>query len=158
MSTIHEWAKRWNVPLEAIHELRDTLAPPSASDDILIPSSEAAVKANACLEASRLGCRLWRNQVGGMYDEAGRFVRFGLANESEQMNAKIKSADLIGIRPVLIGPSDVGRTIGQFMSVECKPRDWNYKGDEHEIAQMAWATLITTLGGDARFCNGRNPL
>lgn len=157
VSDIREWAARWNIPTIALHDLRDTLAPVQT----LVPmpgKSEAAVQARVRLEASQKGCRLFRNQVGAMYDATGQFIRFGLANDTHGMNQKIKSGDLIGIRPVLITQAHVGTTIGQFLSRECKNGDWSYKGDDHEIAQMAWAQLIVALGGDAGFANGEGTL
>ena len=117
-------------------------------------SSEASVAARVRLEASRLGIRLWRNNVGAGKLTNGTFIRFGLANESTQMNTHIKSADLIGIRPILIGPEHVGLTIGQFVSRECKHPGWRYAGDAHEIAQKRWADLINILGGNASFVTG----
>jgi len=156
MSSLHEWAADWGISHAALIDLRQRLS----GDDL--PSkpgvSEAAVQSQVRLEASRKGCRLFRNQVGAMYDATGGFVRFGLANDTHQMNLRIKSADLIGIRPVIITPAHVGTVIGQFLSRECKEGGWRYRGDKHEEAQMAWAQLITTLGGDAKFCNGEGSI
>lgn len=157
MSIIHDWAQRWGVPPLALHDLRDMLAP----EHCIVPmpgKSEAAVQAAVRLEASRKGIRLFRNQVGAMYDATGGFIRFGLANDTHGMNQKIKSGDLIGIRPVAITHAHLGTTIGQFVSRECKHGDWTYKGDDHEIAQMAWAQLILALGGDAGFASGEGTL
>ena len=38
------------------------------------------------LEASRLGIRLWRNNVGALFDSNGRCLRYGLANDSASLN------------------------------------------------------------------------
>ena len=101
------------------------------------------------------GMRLWRNNVGAFHDEAkGIHVRFGLANDSKQVNSVIKSGDLIGIRPRVITLGDVGATLGQFVSLECKNAHWKYRGTEHERAQEAWAALVMSLGGIARFVSG----
>lgn len=82
---------------------------------------------------------LFRNIVGvSCLDANGRPVRYGLANESPDQNKVIKSADLIGIRPVLIEPRHVGHTIGQFVSREVKKGGWVYTGKGREAAQMAW--------------------
>ena len=116
--------------------------------------SEAEVLAIVRLEASRLGLRLWRNNVGATYTEKGAFIRYGLANDSKNINEIIKSADLIGIRPILIKPEHVGLVIGQFVSREIKPTGWKYRGSEREVAQMEWANLIITLGGDAAIVTG----
>lgn len=116
--------------------------------------SEATAQNLVRLAASRAGCRLWRNNVGAGYLTDGTFVRFGLANESAAVNKHIKSADLVGIRPVLITPDHVGQTIGQFLSREVKRPGWRYAGTAHERAQLAWAELVRSLGGDAAFTTG----
>lgn len=101
------------------------------------------------LEASEKGIRLFRNNVGATYTQDGSFLRYGLANESTQLNSVLKSADLIGIHPVVIEPWMVGGTIGQFVSRECKMSHWKYTGTDREKAQVAWRDLIRSLGGDA---------
>lgn len=116
---------------------------------------ECDIQARLRLEASKLGWRLFRNNVGVMIDSRGVPVRYGLANDSKQVNAHIKSADLIGIRPVLITQEMVGTTIGQFVSVECKASGWKFNpNDSHEQAQQRWADIVTSLGGIARFSTG----
>jgi hypothetical protein len=121
--------------------------------------SEAAVQTNLRLEASRKGIRLWRNNVGVAHDpEAGTYVRYGLGNESTQMNRIIKSGDLIGIRPIKITPEYLGITIGQFVSREAKHGAWRYAGTEREVAQLNWIKLVTSLGGDACFAVGEGTL
>lgn len=106
------------------------------------------------LEASARGARLWRNNVGATYTSDGRFLRFGLANESEQMNKIIKSSDLIGIKPIIITQEMVGKKIGQFICREVKKEDWKFNGkNERDIAQWNWIELIKNLGGDAEFTN-----
>lgn len=157
MTLLHDWAAKWGVPVAALNELREHLG---AGNDapILSGKSEAAVSSILRLEAPRVGARLWRNNVGGMYDESGRFIRYGLANESEGMNRVIKSGDFIGVKPVLIKHMHVGTTIGQFVSREVKAGDWRYTGTEREVAQLNWATLITSLGGDACFATGAGTL
>lgn len=151
---LSQWAKIWGVSDEALADLRAGLG----IDDNVNPlptttysASEAAVSNIIRLEASNKGCRLWRNNVGATYTTNGDFIRYGLANSSAGENKQIKSADLIGIRPVLITPDMVGRTIGQFLSREVKAGDWVFKGTDRELAQMRWAALITSLGGDAKF-------
>ena len=109
-------------------------------------SSESGILSDIRLEASELGARLWRNNVGATYTPEGHFIRYGLANDSAQLNKAIKSADLIGIRPVLINPAHVGTIIGQFISREVKPATWRFTGTDRERAQMAWAELILSLG------------
>lgn len=120
--------------------------------------SEAAISNLVRLEATRKGARLWRNNVGAAYMRDGSFLRYGLANDSSSLNSQLKSADLIGIRPVLITPQHVGQVIGQFISREIKASGWRYAATPRERAQLAWAELILSLGGDAAFSIGEGTL
>lgn len=155
---LYQWAKRHNIPFAAIKELESLIGIIDRPGEPMTGLSEAAVQQNLRLEGARKGVRLFRNNVGGTYDDDGNFIRYGLANESEQVNKVIKSADLIGIRPVLITAEMVGYHIGQFVSREAKPGNWRYTGTEREAAQLAWAQLIISLGGDAAFANGEGTL
>jgi hypothetical protein len=153
-----DWAKRWNLPPQAMAELRkifgiDYAALPPAEE-----LSEAGVQSRVRLEATTKGLRLWRNNVGATYQRDGSFLRYGLANESGVINSRVKSADLIGIRPVIIQPCHIGATIGQFVSREIKGSQWRYTGTDRERAQLAWAELILSLGGDACFANSEGTL
>lgn len=157
---LNEWAIQWGIPADAVHDLRRRMGTVDAD---IAPAtawagSEAAVSAQVRLEASSKGMRLWRNNVGAGTLADGSFLRWGLANDSTRVNAEIKSADLIGCRPVEITPMHVGRTIGQFVSRECKPTGWRYTATAREQAQLRWAELIASLGGDAAFCTGRGTL
>lgn len=106
------------------------------------------------LAARRAGVVLWRNNVGAGKLDNGSFIRWGLANESKQMNERIKSGDLIGIEPLLITPAHAGLTIGRFVSAEVKAPGWRYRGTPREVAQRAWADLVLSLGGKAIFTTG----
>lgn len=158
MSILHEWAAAWGIPAAAVADLQMRIVSPQVS----APSkgvSEAAVQAAVRLEAGQKRVLLWRNNVGALLDKRGIPVRYGLANDSAQMNAHIKSADLIGIRPVLITQAHVGTTIGQFVSREVKEVGWRFNpGDQHERAQLTWAELVTAAGGDACFAAGTGTL
>ena len=155
---ISDWAQRWNIPPEAITDLQNTLTRQIEDPKAQPGESEAAVQTRVRLEASSKRMRLWRNNVGAGIMQDGSFVRFGLANDSKQMNEHIKSHDLIGIRPVLIEPHHVGKIIGQFMSREIKPYGWVYTGTKREEAQLRWAILIASLGGDACFATGEGTI
>lgn len=154
-----QWAIKHSVSSVALAELRNMFlsvdVDPSAS---VTGQSEAAVVNNVRLEASRVGARLFRNNVGACMDERGRLIRYGLCNDSKQMNEQIKSSDLIGIKPVLITHDHVGSVIGQFVARECKSGDWSYKGDKHELAQLRFMELVVGLGGDACFVNSEGSL
>lgn len=155
---LQQWAARWSVPAECLADLLQCMGagvtppePPAPAPPI---ASEAWAQSVIRLEAPRYGIWLGRNNVGALLDKRGVPVRYGLANESAQQNAVLKSGDLIGIRPVVITYQMVGYTIGQFVSRECKRPGWSYRGNAHETAQMNWAMLVNKYGGDAKFATG----
>lgn len=156
MFELEAWAQRWGVSPAALAELRGVLVAPIPAPEPPDPrtSAEAYVQSMVRLEAARSGVMLWRNNVGALQDKVGRWVRYGLANDSEPLNRRLKSADLIGWRRVTITPEMVGRVLAQFVSRECKPGGWRYTGHDREEAQANWAALVNTDGGDAGFANG----
>jgi len=147
MDTLEEWASKWNIPKPALEELTNLARFTAPTDD---NKSEAAVQSLVRLEAARYHAYLWRNNVGAATTDTGSFLRFGLANDSAQVNAVLKSGDLIGIRKMTIMPWHVGSIIGQFVSRECK----RSRNGRIEPAQVRWATLINANGGDAKIVNG----
>jgi len=156
---LNQWAIRHGVSHVALADLRAMMG---ISTDLPAAEhkegSEAHVQQAIRLEASRLGLRVWRNNVGACKDATGRMIRYGLCNDSAQLNKHVKSGDLIGIRPVVIQSSHVGQIIGQFVSREVKASNWRYTGSEREVAQLAWINLIVSLGGDACFANAEGTL
>ena len=156
MNNLLEWQRKHSITGEALADLVTMVgldAPRSTKD-----TPEARVQDEARLLASKMGWRLFRNNCGALKDENGRVVRYGLCNDSSTMNKRIKSSDLIGIRPVVITPDMIGSTIGQFVAREVKKAGWKYRGTEHEKAQLAFGTLIIGLGGDFKFWNGSGDL
>lgn len=154
--TLLEWQRKHGITAEALADLVTMVG-------LDVPRStkgtpEARVQDEARLLASKMGWRLFRNNVGVLKDERGVPVRYGICNDSPAMNKRIKSSDLIGIRPVVITPDMVGSTIGQFVAREVKKAGWKYRGTEHEEAQLAFGTLIIGLGGDFRFWSGEGEL
>lgn len=154
--TLDEWAAKWAVPPEAIRELCLTAVHASDVDDSVshTSDSEARVQSEIRLEAAGLGVYLFRNNNGAGKLASGNFVRFGLGNDSAKVNEKLKSGDLIGVRRLLITPAHVGTYIGQFVSRECKRRDWRFSGTIEEQAQARWAALVIAQGGDAKIVQG----
>lgn len=105
-----------------------------------------------------LGARLWRNNSGQLFDQHGRPVRYGLANDTKQLNEQIKSGDLIGWYPRLITPDMVGGVFAQFVSIEAKPDGWKMPGAtaqgeaaKRARAQARWAKMVREEGGLAGF-------
>lgn len=138
-------------------------------------ASEAAVQASARVRGSELGLRLWRNNVGvAEAPEGGRPVRYGLANDSHQMQKRLKSSDLVGWgrRDVIVnavggrmGAASVATaSLAVFVSFECKRSDWfggypcalnRSKFNDREEAQAKWIDMVRADGGIAGFirCN-----
>lgn len=150
---LHQWALKHNVTLDALKELTDIVLPPLEPPPSNV-TTEAGVQNLVRLEASQIGATLWRNNVGALQDERGVPLRYGLANDSAQMNKVFKSSDLIGIKPVKITINMVGLTIGQFVAREVKAPSWSYRANNHEKAQRAFIDFVNGKGGDACFVNG----
>lgn len=97
--------------------------------------SEASVVAEVRLAWSNTGNRIFRNNVGQLYDRDGRIVRYGLC---------VGSSDLIGWRKVTITPDMVGQTIAQFAALECKR-----KGGQPTGQQVRFLKVVEEAGGIA---------
>ncbi len=152
MILFEEWARAWGIPPKALEDLRGRLTPTSPTVGGV---GEAHVQNQVRLEASKKGATLMRNNVGVLMDARGVPVRFGLANDSKQMNTKMKSSDLIGFTPVHITPDMVGSTLAQFTAREVKASGWRFNPkDKREQAQLRFIELIVANGGDAKFSTG----
>lgn len=120
---------------------------------------ENPVQDRARLRLGEYGMPAWRNNVGACYDETGRLIRYGLANDTAEMNKVMKSGDLITCQPILITPEMVGRTLGRFVSLECKRSDWHLTpGDVRGQAQANWQRVVRQYGGVAGFVTGLDDL
>lgn len=118
---------------------------------------EQASQIDVELTASKLGCRLLRNNSGAFTDEDGRVIRFGLGNISKKVNDQLKSSDLIGITEVVITPEMVGKKVGVFTAIEVKPESFTIKEDYREKSRewaqnnfIKWAIGMGAFGGFAR--------
>ncbi len=111
------------------------------------------------LAASSLGIKLMRNNSGAFQDSTGRWVRYGLGNESKRVNDSIKFGDYIGYTPVVITPEMVGKTVAVFTNMEIKPelqvgdalRKAERDPDSREAAQFRAINLVRDAGGIAWF-------
>lgn len=151
MSPLTDWARQWGVSTAALADLQQRLGGMSPAGPQVPDMSEAGVQSRVRLAAARLGWHLWRNNVGAGHIDGGQFVRWGLANDSQGLNAVCKSADLVGVRPLQVTPAHVGTVIGQFVSLECKHSTWRWANTDRERAQRNWANVINAAGGYARF-------
>lgn len=94
------------------------------------------------IEVSKLGGRVFRNQVGKALTLDGkRVVTTGLFTGS---------SDLIGWFPVVVTPDMVGKTVAVFLSIEVKAGD-----AVPTVEQDAWLDAVSADGGLALV--GRSP-
>ena len=158
MSTLTEWAKRHPeaaADLDAMFQALPWPQPAEAGG-----KSEAWAQQQTRLAVADQGGMTWRNNNGAVPAKCPNCgvprapTRYGLANDSPQLNARIKSSDLIGIIPRRITQGMVGDTIGQFLSIECKRQGWAKPTDERERAQLEWLRLVRRMGGYAEFSTG----
>lgn len=118
---------------------------------------ESPVQQRIRLDAAYMNINLMRNNVGVLMDSNGRPVRYGLMNDSAELNRAVKSSDLIGPTPVFITPQMVGYTLAVFTAVECKESGWtfpnqtNRKEYERCMAQAAFHDIVRKAGGFAGF-------
>jgi len=148
--TLNQWALRHQISANALAELCDLFnldPPPPQADALIMLGSEAAVQAWVRVECSRRGWRVFRNNLGAGKLEDGSFIRWGLCNESAQVNKQIKSSDLIG-----------WDNEGRFVALECKAPGWRYTGTDREKAQRKWLELVVAAGGIGKFINGPEQL
>lgn len=163
--TYNEWVNR--NPQAAAELAQVTAQHPAMSQDSP-GNDEAFAQQHARFVIAKAGGLSWRNNVGATpakietncpkcrfhFEIQQRMVRYGLANDSHQLNSVIKSSDLIGVMPRLITPELVGTTIGQFIAVECKRPGWNYTGNGREVQQQAFLSVVMGKGGLAQFSTG----
>ena len=142
MKDLNQWADRWDIPAIALLELKQSIG---IMDQVPAPNitTEAEAQNIVRLKATEAGARLWRNNVGVLRDDRGVPVRFGICNDTSQLNKVLKSSDLIGIS-----------SSGQFIAREVKRPGWKYTGTPREKAQLNFINLIMSLGGDAKFTTG----
>jgi hypothetical protein len=114
--------------------------------------NEAALQNHIRHAIATSGGHVWRNNVGACEDKDGRMIRYGLCNDSKQLNDRIKSSDLIGITSVVIQPHHVGKRLGVFTAVECKAEGWRLTpGDKRGQAQLRYINIVREAGGFAGF-------
>lgn len=113
--------------------------------------SENDTSQEMLMNVRQFGVVLMRNNNGACMDQTGRLVRYGLGNTSP--NQEFTSSDYVGIRPTLITQEMVGQTLGVFVAVEMKKRDWNplKKLDAHEEKQNKFLQWVRANGGIAEF-------
>lgn len=115
-------------------------------------SSETVNQQQARLAIARIGGLPFRNNSGACTDETGRLIRYGLGNDSAQLNKQIKSSDLICVVPTRIEPYMVGYHLGVFTALEVKPSGWKLRpSDERGHAQAKFHQIVRDACGFAGF-------
>lgn len=156
LSTFEDWAAKH--PAAAMDLLGMFESYKTESTDLSRP--ESAVQGAVRVDLAKQGVKAFRNNVGATPSrckscgERRAPVRYGLANDSTRLNKVLKSSDVIGLIPRIITPDMVGKRIAQFGSWEVKPDGWTYSGKGREPAQLAWLTLVRSVGGHADFTTG----
>lgn len=116
--------------------------------------SEKRIEQEITLECSQVGSTVFKNQVGTAY--RGRMivkngVRMILDPVLVRYGLDKGSSDLIGIRPMVITQDMVGKTFGQFLSIEVK-KD-KTKGYKATKEQKDWIAFINGNGGLGFVCD-----
>jgi hypothetical protein len=150
---VTKWAIKYGVSHEALLALDEMCGVDDSTGDTNVGLSESYIQQAVRLDGSKNGGKLMRNNVGALPDKSGRWVRYGLMNDSKKMNEQIKSSDLIGWNKVLITPEHVGMYVAQFKAREVKESGWVYKNTPREQAQKRFINLVNLAGGDAKFVN-----
>lgn len=115
-------------------------------------TTEALTQQKSALLIEELHGRAWRNNSGAYQDETGRWIRYGLNNESKKVNDEVKSSDLICIVPTLITQEMVGYHLGVFTALEIKKPNWHLTpGDKRGQAQGRFHQIVRNSCGFAGF-------
>lgn len=164
--TYQEWAAKH--PAAAADMAQMIGATEWIADSKTAGKSESWSQKTARINIANQGAYSWRNNVGAMPSKCqcgaklccpacGKGLghhRWGLANDSPQLNKKFKSSDLILAIPRLITSNMVGTVIAQFGAVETKRPGWRYMKTEREMGQANWLALVQKIGGYATFTTG----
>lgn len=102
---------------------------------------------------NEFGGKLLRNNSGACMDaKSGTQIRFGLGNDSAQLNAVYKTPDGVGVVPIVIQPHHVGRVFGVALHLEDKAHGWTYKAsDKRAEAQMNHLSEFAAMGAITGF-------
>ena len=121
--------------------------------------SENLVQQKIRILAGYCGATLMRNNSGAATDQTGRLIRYGLGNDSAQLNQVVKSSDLIGFTELTIQARHIGKKMAIFTAIEVKATGWQYRpADKRAVAQRAFIDIINNAGGLAGFAQCEDDL
>lgn len=95
--------------------------------------NENSIQRMIMLLVASKGITIFRNNVGQAIWPNGSRTSYGLHRGA---------SDLIGWRPLLIRPADVGKTVAQFVAIECKAE--KQKAKPH---QQVFLNQVKKAGG-----------
>lgn len=125
--------------------------------DSHVKMSEDEISQRCMLAGSEANVVLMRNNRGAFEDKKSkRWIFFGLAHvrPDKKKEPGWRSVDYIFIKPTLITPEMVGRTIGVFGCVEMKEEGWKFNPkDDREQGQLNFINWVLKRGGIAGFVN-----
>ncbi len=97
---------------------------------------ESNIQNAISLALSESGVPVFRNNVGAVKVEGGRFIRYGVGGAG--------GSDLIDVAPTVVTQEMVGKTIGVFIAVEVKSNTGRATKQQEKFIQV-----IKGLGGIA---------
>jgi hypothetical protein len=110
-------------------------------------SKEGNVIARVLVDVSAKGWRMFRNTVGQAWaGKAEQVVGGGVMIKRPQRityGLAVGSSDLVGWRTVRITPDMVGKTIAQFVAIECKTAAY----PDTTLEQDNWLEAVSAAGG-----------
>lgn len=95
--------------------------------------NEKKIQTKIQTELSKLGCRMFRNQVGVYKLPDGRVISSGLCKGA---------SDLIGITPYVVKADDIGRVVGVFTAIEVKTKNGKVRA-----MQEKFVNFVRSIGG-----------
>lgn len=100
-------------------------------------TSESTILKEVMLQASELGWRVFRNNVGIAFQPNGQVIRYGLATGS---------SDLIGWKSQVITQDMVGQKVAIFLAIETKTKTGRVTDEQKNfLAQVDAAGGISIL-------------
>lgn len=130
--------------------------------------AESTIQREIMLAASEEGMTLWRNNVGKGWiappprtQRASRRTTVTLEPGDVVLRQPnwvewglcVGSSDLIGLKPVVVMPHDVGQVIAQFVAVECKTAT-----GKATDKQKHFLDFIIRKGGNARIARSADDI
>ena len=121
---------------------------------------EAKASQSVRLRATAWGARVFRNNSGVLLNEVGVPVRFGVGNESKEINKKMKTGDFIGWTPITITQDMVGKQVAVFTNIEAKAVGFKhrktYPAGSRENGQQNFNNIVNLANGIAGFAADNN--